>query len=222
MTKKTLIFLHGWAKKKEDYSELLKELSPTVKTYALDLPGFGEEPIFQEMKLADYAQFVANFIENKKIGPVILCGHSFGGRVSIKLASEFPDLVQKLILIDSSGIERKSLKTKIIKYLAAFTPERVKELLRPLVGSKDYLASIGLVRETMKNIVGENLEEALTGIKIPTLLIWGDKDHTTPLWQGKLMNKLIDGSQLVIIPDGDHGVPYRRVGEVAAAVKKFL
>jgi len=217
-----LVFLHGWAKNKGDYAPLLRSLSPNVKVFPLDLPGFGTEPILKAMDLDDYAQFVTRFIKKNNLGSVIVGGHSFGGRVAIKLTLNYPELVKKLILVDSAGIERKSLKTKILQIFAAITPTRIKELARPLVGSKDYLASVGLVRETMKNIVAENLEPDLSKIAVPTLIVWGDRDHTTPLWQGNLMHKLINRSQMVIIPGGDHGVPYRRGQEAATAINKFL
>lgn len=219
--KTVLVFLHGWGKKKEDYAELVSRLAKQYSVYALDLPGFGTEPMRKAMDLADYASWLAEYLRKKKIDEAIFVGHSFGGRVAIKLAVSRPGLVSTLVLIDSGGIERKSLRVKAVKWLTAVTPSRVRELLRPMVGSKDYLESIGLVRETMKKIVAENLEFELPSIKIPTLIVWGRDDHTTPLWQGELMHRGIAGSKLEVIP-GDHGIPYRKAEEVAGIVLEYV
>ncbi len=219
--KKTLVLLHGWAKKKEDYQELVGLLAKKYTVYSLDLPGFGATPMTRSYNLADYAKDVAGFVNGKRLEKVILLGHSFGGRVAIKMALEYPKLVEKLVLVDSAGIERKSVRVEVLRLLwtlAPLAPTRLRELLRPMVGSKDYLESIGWVRETFKNVVGENLEPELAKIKIPTLLVWGENDHTTPLWQGKVMQREISGSKLVIISGTDHGAPYRKAKEVADAI----
>ena len=217
----TVVFLHGWAKKKEDYSELLELLAKHFKVYALDLPGFGQSAISRAYSLDDYADDVAGFMKENKISGAVFVGHSFGGRVAIKLAVRRPELVSKLVLIDSGGIERKTLKVKLLQVLAALTPTRLKELVRPMVGSRDYLQSVGLVRETMKKVVAENLENILPTVGQPTLLIWGEGDHTTPLWQGKLMHELIKNSQFKVIA-GDHGIPYRKAKEVANIICSWL
>ncbi|MBI3558903.1 alpha/beta hydrolase [Candidatus Gottesmanbacteria bacterium] len=221
--KENLVFLHGWAKRKEDYARLLEFLSEKYTVYALNLPGFGETPIDRPYNLADYAKYVTDFIKDKKIKQVILAGHSNGGRIALKIALVQSNLISKLILIDSGGIERGSWNTKMVKLVTKivscqkFLPEKGRGILRQLLGSKDYLAASPVLRETLKNMVNENLEPELGKIKTPTLIIWGREDHTTPLWQGELMRKLIKNSQLKII-EGDHGVPYRKPEEVAKII----
>lgn len=216
-----LVFLHGWGKKKEDYQGLLDLLAKKFTIYALDLPGFGKTPIDRPYNLVDYAEYVHEFIQKKSLKKVILAGHSFGGRVAIKFALKDPNLLKKLILVDAGGIERKSIRIKLInslKSVKTFTPEFFNDIFRSLFGSDDYLRASPIMRETLKKVVAENLEFDLPKIKIPTLIIWGENDHTTPLWQGQLMHKLIQGSTLTVVPGGDHGVPYRRAKEVADAI----
>lgn len=207
MIKPNLVFLPGWTKKSGDYRELLALLSQKYKVYSLDLAHD-----VQVYNLTDFSDKVKNFLEKKKLKKTVLAGHSFGGRVAIKLTVSNPELVSKLILINSAGIERKNLFIKALKKI------KIKsELFKSIFGSKDYLEAKGNLRETLINIVEENLEPELEKIKTPTLIIWGREDHTTPLWQGKLMHQLIKNSQLKII-DGDHGIPYRKPEEVAKII----
>ena len=216
-----IIFLHGWGKSKKDYKELLDLLVKKYTVYALDLPGFGQTPIDRPFDLDDYVSYVYKFIKKKNLEKVVLAGHSFGGRVSIKFALKYPELLKKLILIGSHGIERKNLLIKSInsiKSIKLITPDFFQRIFRQVFGSNDYLGASPAMRETMKKVVGENLEPELSKIKVPTQLIWGENDHTTPIWMGKVMTAQIQGSTLSVIAGGDHGVPYRKVKEVANAI----
>lgn len=209
MVKENLVFLPGWTKKSGDYQELLVLLNQKYKVYPLDLLDDA-----QPYNLADFAQKVKNFLKQKKIKKTVLAGHSFGGRVAIKLTVNNPELISKLILINSAGIERKSLLIKAIKAIKPIKSDFFKNIF----GSKDYLEAKGNLRKTLVNIVEENLEPELEKIKIPTLIIWGREDHTTPLWMGKVMATQIQGSTLSVI-SGDHGIPYRKAKEVFDIIK---
>jgi len=143
-------------------------------------------------------------------------GHSFGGRVVIKGISKGLFSRGKLILVASAGIERKSFKVKTLIFISSLIPKIIKNLIN--FGSKDWREVSGVMKETMGLIVGENLENDISRITVPTLLIWGNEDNTTPLWQGKVINSLITNSELKIIDGANHGVPYRRAGDVAKLI----
>lgn len=208
MAKASLVLLRGWAKKKEDYSELVALLTKKYTVYPLDLLDDAKA-----YRLADFVQKVEDFLKLKKIQKLILVGHSFGGRVAIKLAVNRPELISKLVLIDSAGIERKNSLIKVLGRIKIRS-----EFLRKIFGSKDYLAARGNLRQTLVNVVNENLELELSKIKAPTLIIWGKDDHTTPLWMGKVMATQIPGSTLTVVPGGNHGIPYRMATEVAKII----
>lgn len=84
----------------------------------IDLPGHGKSPLpTATWGMADFATKVADFIKEKKLQPVILIGHSVGGKTSLKLASLYPDLVEKIILINSWLLNvRRTLKENIRIY----------------------------------------------------------------------------------------------------------
>lgn len=219
-----LVLLHGWGKSSQDYSQLTELLSEKFAVSAPDLPGFGKEPVKIAMDLADYASWLAEYLRKRRIDNAVFVGHSFGGRVAIKTALLYPVLVEALVLIDSGGIERKNWvinSMKSMKLVKSATPEVVQKVFRQIFGSKDYLKASGLMRETLKKVVAENLEFELPKINTPTLVVWGREDNTTPLWQGELMHKLIQGSELKVI-EGDHGIPYRRAEEVAKIIREYL
>lgn len=220
---KTLLLLHGWSKgiSRKTYSGLIDLLSKKYKMVALDFPGFGEtaEPERPWM-VEDFAKWVREILVKQKINPEVIVGHSFGGRVAIKGVASGLLTPKKLILIDSAGVERKSLKIKLIGWVARMVPRSIKNKFN--LGSKDWREVSGVMRETMQLVVSENLENEMTKIKVPTLLIWGSEDKTTPLWQARIMKSKIQNSKLKIVEEGNHGLPYRQPVEVAKIIGGWL
>ncbi len=62
------------------------------------------------------------------------------------------------------------------------------------------------MKETYLKGISEDLSQKAFFIKVPTVIIWGDKDVLTPIDQAELINKKIEGSKLVIIPGGGHAL----------------
>ena len=129
---KCLLFLHGWRSQKEVWETVIKRFKDLkierLDAYAIDLPGFGVSSAPAEAwSVGDYAEVVRDFIEKMELKNIIIIGHSFGGRVGIKLAAGHPELVNKLVLVDSAGFIDKSSKNKIL----AWTSALVRPFFRP-------------------------------------------------------------------------------------------
>ena len=221
----TIVFLHGWHNlaNKEIYLELLKLLSDKFRVIAIDFPGFGKSPEpLQAWTVSDYARLVEKFIDHLKIKKCILIGHSFGGRVATKIAAKNPKNVEKLILIASAGVEKKALNIRFLAFTAGITPQFIKKIFSEYVGSVDYKKTTGIMRQTFKNVINEDLQHLFPQIKIPVLLVWGQLDNTTPLAHAKIMHQLLPDSKLKIIPEGNHGIPYRHAQKVAQIILKEI
>lgn len=215
-----IVLLHGWGSNIGLFANLIDLLAPKYKVVAMDMPGFGksEEPP-AAWEVSDYVQFVIDFLKDYDNKEIMFLGHSFGGRVIIKLNSrtDLPFTVSKVILVDSAGIlppksNKKSfrtyyykagkavLSTKIAKF---FAPDAL-ENFRKKMGSADYAAASPLMRQVLVKTVNEDLEPLLPNIKCPTLLIWGVNDTATPLSDGEKMEKLIPDSGLVKLENAGH------------------
>ena len=115
-TKTSILLLHGWGASIKSFKPVINELSKYYKVYAIDFPGFGEsEDPSKNYDVEEYSKVVLKFIEEKKLQDVVLIGHSFGGRVIIKLVGKLGFNPKKIILVDSAGIRPKKKKTRIIK-----------------------------------------------------------------------------------------------------------
>lgn len=215
-----IVLLHGWGSNIKLFSNLIDLLSKKYTVVAMDMPGFGES---QEPPSAwcvdDYVDFVIKFLADYDAKQVMLLGHSFGGRVIIKLNSrkDLPFTVSKVILVDSAGIlppksNKKSWRTRKYKMGKAFLSTKIMrkiapdalEKLRVKYGSADYVAASPLMRQVLVKVVNEDLEQLLPNIKCPTLLIWGVNDTATPLSDGEKMEKLIPDAGLVKLENAGH------------------
>ncbi len=215
---KDVLVLHGWGASIGTVLPIVNLLKAKFKVYALDLPGFGESQLPKEVfDSADYARIVKKFIDMMGIERLILIGHSFGGKLSILLANKYPSMVEKMVLINSAGLIPKRgidyyLKVytfKILKFIYKslffwVEDENKMERLYKKFGSKDYQAAEGIMRKILVKVVNEDLRPMLKNIGVPTLLIWGDQDRATPLYMGKIMEKEIPDSGLVVLEGTGH------------------
>lgn len=98
------------------------------------------------------------------------------------------------------------MASKILKVFSflPFYPLFKKAFYKYVIKRSDYPQTEGFLRETFLNVIKEDLSPYLSSIKIPTVLIWGDKDKATPLRDGKFMNGQIKNSKLEIIPGANH------------------
>ncbi len=201
-----VVMLHGWASNCELFRPSAERVSAKYFVLAPDLPGAGLTPEPPgEWFVDDYADFVTQFIAHFGVKKVILLGHSFGGRVIIKLANrkDLPFEIEKLILVDSAGIRpAKSGEQKLKEGIARFGKkllsgsERLTNKVQSMVGSADYRAASPLMRKILVNTVNEDLEPLLPSIPYETLLIWGTLDTATPIADAEKMEALIPNAGL--------------------------
>lgn len=215
---KDVLVLHGWGANINTIMPIVNILKDKFRVHAIDLPGFGRSSEPKEpIDSFKYADIVKSYIDNMKIERVTLIGHSFGGKISIILGSKYPEIIDKIVLIDSAGLIPKrgpeyyikvySFKTLRFLYKSLFfwiKDEKKMERFYNKFGSRDYQDSQGVMRKILVTVVNENLLPLLCKIKVPTLLIWGDKDTATPLYMGKIMEKEINDSGLVVLEGSSH------------------
>jgi len=231
-----LLLLHGWGCDAEAVVKLQKHLAKQFTTYAIDLPGFGLSTVPVEVwGSGEYAYLIAQFIKATKIINPILIGHSMGGKIIIKLAARNLVSIKKIVLISSAGVRlprpfKLSLKIyffKVVKFLAKLPPIKnifgsKLELYKKKFGSTDYRNASGQMRSILVKVVNEDVITLLSQIKVPTLLLWGDQDTSTPLAAGTIMHKMISGSKLKVFSGSGHFPFLDNYEKVVMALDGFL
>jgi pimeloyl-ACP methyl ester carboxylesterase len=218
-----VVLLHGWQGNRQVWQGLLPYLSPFPYQFiSLDLPGFGEsDPFPFPTSSRDFAQKLHEFANELELKNLTLLGHSLGGKIALFYAAAFP--LQKLILVDSAGIRRRSLVTEGILRLAKHLKPRfpLKNSLASLFRSSDY-EQAGTMRPTLARLVEEDVRPLLPQIKAPTLLLWGGEDKETPLRDAVIIQRAIKNSQLRIIPEAGHFPFLDQPALVAQLIGEFL
>lgn len=230
-----IVLMHGWGTNIESLSPIYLSLQKWGKVIVFDFPGFGQTDFPPAAwGVGDYTDWLIFLLQTLEIEKADFLGHSFGGRVGIKLASSYPKIVNKLILVDSAGVRQfemtwrnKILRliTKVGKPILYSLPNQIGSKLRwrfyRSIGSTDYLTA-GRLKETYQKVINEDLEPLLSKISSPTLLLWGENDQSTPLSDGVLMSKNISNSKLVVIKNAGH-YPFVDIpSEVNEQIEKFL
>ena len=209
-----ILLLHGWGADHRLFKPLMDLLARKYRVYAIDFPGFGQSPEpASGWCVDDYADLVLGFCGALGIEACSLLGHSFGGRVIIKLAArqlETPRL-DKLILVDAAGIrkvqskkgQRRAKRYKLGKKMLKPFPKLLKAWAGRH-GSADYKAASPMMRQVFVRVVNEDLTASLALIRPPTLLVWGRDDVDTPLSDGQLMEREIPNAGLVVLENCGH------------------
>lgn len=250
-----VLFIHGLGSSADRWLDIPDALSIAgLHTIAMDLPGFGlsDKPEDTDYTIEQFVRFVADFIQQVGLAKdkefssskTSIVGHSLGGYIAAQLAVEHPELVDKLVLIDTSGM-LDGPTPLLQQYLdAAMSPtkESVRAVFEQLVadpiripdalvdgfiyrisqpGAKHAFKSAfdnsvysQIGTDRLKQIGGDN--------KIPVLIIWGMQDKLIPLNYFKILHEAIEGSKVEIVEDAGHAPFAEKPAIVCELLHRFL
>jgi pimeloyl-ACP methyl ester carboxylesterase len=163
--------------------------------------------------------------------PVVVLGHSFGGRVAVELAVSRPEAVRALVLAGVPLVRRPGDRRRrpALAYRVGRTlhrrgvlGERRMEGLRQRYGSADYRAAQGVMRHVHVRAVNETYERQLAAIACPVELVWGDDDHDVPPDVARAASALLARATLTIVPGAGHLTPSTAPEALRAAVERHL
>ncbi|MBT4837423.1 MAG: alpha/beta hydrolase [Methylococcales bacterium] len=225
----TIILVHGLGQNGHiDWIETIELLKHKYHVLSFDFPGFGysEKPKGQ-FSPKNYAKLVQWLIKNfAHQFKVTVVGHSMGGAVAIRLTADYPEVVDKLLLIDVAGILQRTAYIKHVSSIpvSANAPGIVKKTLNTiddlsdsfveLANSKLDISKDGHIWTALSNstpnvnaamqFIEENFSSALRKISHDVHIVWGVKDPVTPLRTGKMIAYLLKGAQLSLIEGAGH------------------
>lgn len=205
-----VFILHGWGANLEVYNSVADVLAEKYTVVSFDFPGFGKTPEPPEIwDVSAYADFTEKFISSFGQSKVILMGHSFGGRVILKLVSKenLAFSVSKILFVDSAGVmpkrsKKQNFRTRIYKagkFFLSLYPVRklfpdALENLRKKFSSADYASASEKMRGVLVKTVNEDLTPLMKNVKCTTLLIWGVNDTATPYSDAEIFEREISSS----------------------------
>lgn len=219
-----IVLLHGWGQNIEMMRPIGDNFQNRFRITILDFPGFGEsEEPKEAWTIDDYELMLEEFLKKVNVKKPIVIGHSFGGRVAIRYSARNP--ISKLVLFGSPCIriqEELSLGVKILKKLKTLPGlNGLGEYMKKFIGSRDYKAASPIMRQTLVNVVNEDLSKFAREIEEPTLLIWGTNDTEAPLNEAKELEKIMVDAALITLP-GTHYAYLENLPRVVTILANFF
>lgn len=221
---KDILLLHGWGQNIEMMKPLGDNFCDRFRVTILDFPGFGEsEEPHDTWTIEKYSLMLEDFANQLGIKKPIVMGHSFGGRVAIRFSARNP--IEKLILFGSPCIriqEELPLKVRILKKLKTLPGmNKIGEFMKQYIGSRDYKAASPIMRQTLVEVVNEDLSKYAREIEEPTLLIWGEQDTEAPVSEARELEKIMMDAALIILP-GTHYAYLENLPRVVSILNNFI
>ena len=208
------IWAHGWMQSHSTLLPLAQSLEKIGSHFLLDLPGFGASAAPNNVwSSKDYADDAAAWLKTLPSGKRIWIGHSFGCRVGIQLAANYPELIDGLFLVAAAGLPKQRTLLQQIKFKTRiYTYKGLKKLI-PLGLNEDWLRNkfnspdfqnAGDLRPIFLKIIAENLTEVAQQVHCPVHLIYGANDTQTPPDIGRRYAKLMPKAVFSLLPGYDH------------------
>jgi pimeloyl-ACP methyl ester carboxylesterase len=195
-----VVLVHGGASDCRDWVETMAALSHSYGVYAPDLPGYGLSSRDESgYYLSDFVEFIIEFIQTLGLNSAVLVGHSLGGRACLEVALRHPEMVRRLVLIDTAGFGKL---TRWGMFLGA-TAWAVRNILRRSQPYPKFLWKDGEDRDWFC------LEE-LPALHVPTLMVWSRHDPYHPVGGALRARELIPESYLEVLPGYGHAPHVRK------------
>ncbi|MCG8707920.1 alpha/beta fold hydrolase [Brenneria sp. 4F2] len=244
----TIFFAHGLFVDRSIFDDQLAELSKNYRCIVPDMPGHGESGYHRDgWTLDNIADDIALMIKELSLGPVVFAGQSQGGMVGIRLAANYPELVERLILIGTSAraeeAERYQDWEKMKRTLLhGSTPEKADAFraIQQRINAPKWLAEHQEQAEQERAIMMSHdragityaLEAATLGrrdirallakVQTPTLVVSGDEDRATPTALSQEIVAGIAHAALLILPGVGHHPPLEAPLALTSAMLDFL
>lgn len=226
-----VVLIHGAGENHLVWPIGLRRLPGTI-VYAVDLPGHGKSAGTGRSKIADYADWLASFLETLRVPAAVLVGHSMGGAIVQWLALAQPDRVAALVLVATGAklrVAPQLLDLAQSDFLAAVelisqwewgpaAPEELKELGRQQLLANDPAVMLADYRACDAFDVREKLQ----AIAAPALIVAGEADRLTPLKHATFMAAQIPHTRLSVVPEAGHMVMLEAADTVRQAIMNFL
>lgn len=218
----SLVMIHGAGGSWQALAPQLELGNSGLRVIIPDLPGHGHSEGLAQDSVPIYAEFLHEFMQNLGLSQLVLAGHSLGGAIAQEFALSWPESLNALILLStgarlrvgptfltSLAQEADGLPASALELNPNSDPETM--VMSPMGRYLDYLACDRFDRM-----------EAINQITLPTLVMAGEQDTSTPPKYARYLAERIPNAELVLIPEAGHLMPLEAPEQVNAALLNFL
>jgi pimeloyl-ACP methyl ester carboxylesterase len=246
-----LILIHGFISSNLLWSHTLRPLANAgFRVIAPDLPGYGysDKPRYARYTIDEQANAVKRLMDRLGIGTATIVGASYGGAIAATLALDYPERVEKLILV--GAVSNDEAKKKLLLRISRFpivgdvvTPlflgsrwilrkrmqDMYKRMGKPInermVASRHHLLETANTHRAMirtaRNWSASRIEREASLIRQPTMLVWGDDDNHIPIRHAQRLRDAIPNARLIVFRNCGHLPPAEYPEKFVEAVADF-
>jgi len=247
---RTVILVHGFGSSIYSWKDVLEGLEDEFHLYAMDVKGFGytQKPDGADYSLLSLIDFVAEFMDAVGVQKASLVGNSMGGLLSLATAIDYPERVERLVLIDAAGYPMKlpfiiragtlpgvsqvgqlfygewTVRWGLEQVFhddALVTPERVRAYYLPSVTPNGIDAPRRLLRN-FDPVLLEYAARRFKRVRCPTLILWGAQDPWIPVENAHRFGADIPDARVVVLDRCGHAPQEERPAEVVPLLRAFL
>jgi pimeloyl-ACP methyl ester carboxylesterase len=215
-----LTFLHGVGSDRRTWAGQINRFARSHRVLAPDLRGHGDSrAAAASISIERFASDCTALIEHSSTGPAHVCGLSMGAIVALQLWAQRPDLVRSLVLADSwahhpeaaAGLEARlaAIDATPLRELAeqrmpavlgpGAAPSLVRRAVEVMAGKEP-----AAYRRSNQVLWGADMRAVAAGVRVPTLVLVGERDTITPPPLSEQLANLIPGARLAVIPGAGH------------------
>ena len=234
-----LVVIHGGGDGATSWLQNVEELSRYYTVYVPDLPGFGRSQAMSDrFDLSEFTSFVEDFSHNLGLKRFHLVGHSLGGGIALQYALKFPQKITRLVLVSSMCLGKElalwvrflshSALAKSLGEAGIAVLKAVIWLVKLFYAPFEFINPLSRVKMTigksMTTVKGQTtvLLNRLSGLEVPTLLVWGARDGIVPVSHAYAAAELIPDCQLHVFEDCGHSVYKQNVQDFSRLLTRFL
>jgi 3-oxoadipate enol-lactonase len=240
-----VVLLHGMLMDNEMWKHQVPALSQVTRVIALEGPGHGKSAPGLPATLETQADAVADALDALGIARAVFCGLSWGGMIAMRMAIRHPQRTAGLVLSGTAGnawnvlertrvltyariLERVPLQPWMVKHLfvprmyGAATRRREPQLHREIHARIIKMDQAALLEVTRSIANRDNVLGDLTRYKGPALIVCGERDRVTPIWQSVLLARALPQAKFVRVPKVGHFAPYETPELVNAELVPFV
>ncbi len=238
-----LLLIHGFGADKDNFTDIAKYLTDEYHVIAPDLTGFGESSKSQEINYfpKDQAERLYEFTQTLGIDVKHIGGSSMGGQISMHYALLHPNKIESMWLIAPAGIRKvtpslldeeikRSGTNKIVAhneeefiemfdFVMSKPPFIPEQLLR--VMAQPRIKNVDLEKRIFNEIHQDALDEPVSGMKTPALIVWGNEDNVLHADAAVILNKLLPKSKAIVMEGIGHLPMLEAPKRVAKDYKDF-
>lgn len=216
-----LVLIHGLGGSGRWWSRNVEGLAKRFQVHALDLLSIGGNERAGEFVLHKAASQIKHWMEQQGLQAAHIVGHSMGGFLAAELAADYPQFVNKLVLVDaaimptrSGGFSSMNDSLRNLPYLLqSFGPSSLNDLAR--TGIKNMIT-------TAHALFTADIRAKLFAIRAPTLVVWGKQDPMVPVSVGYEIARRLPPQKLVVINNAGHCPMWDRPEAFNRVVSDFL